>query len=201
MKFKKLNLENSKIDSFDHDIDLKPSVNIDHLYFLFTNYKKKSRFRNASSKTRAEVTGTTAKPFKQKGTGRARRGTVKSPLLVGGGAAFGPRIHQKSFKLNKKILSSIISNILLKDNVYIVDTNKTPDNTKAFNSVLKDSGLSKGRITLLLTPQDSTLIRIANNISNVDIQLINTVDIHPLLTSSNIIISNSVLTNLVREKR
>ena len=98
------NIDNKKVDQFEvkesvFDTDVK-----EHLFYDVVRYQlAKKRKGNASTKNRAEVTGSGIKPWRQKGTGRARAGSRKSPLWVGGGTVFGPTPRDYEHKLNKKI--------------------------------------------------------------------------------------------------
>jgi len=103
------NIDNKKVDQFE----VKESVfNTDvkeHLFYDVVRYQlAKKRKGNASTKNRAEVTGSGIKPWRQKGTGRARAGSRKSPLWVGGGTVFGPTPRAYEHKLNKKVLKTAL---------------------------------------------------------------------------------------------
>ena len=77
-------------------------VNEDLIWYAINNELANKRQGNASTKTRAEIHGSNARPFRQKGTGRARRGDKKSPILVGGGTIFGPKPRDYSYSIAKK---------------------------------------------------------------------------------------------------
>jgi len=103
------NIDNKKVDQFEvkesvFDTDVK-----EHLFYDVIRYQlDKKRKGNASTKNRAEVTGSGIKPWRQKGTGRARAGSRKSPLWVGGGTVFGPTPRSYEHKLNKKVMKSAL---------------------------------------------------------------------------------------------
>ena len=103
------NIDNKKVDQFEvketvFDTDVK-----EHLFYDVVRYQlAKKRKGNASTKNRAEVTGSGIKPWRQKGTGRARAGSRKSPLWVGGGTVFGPTPRDYEHKLNKKVLKTAL---------------------------------------------------------------------------------------------
>lgn len=85
------------------------SENLSHILYLVNNYQNHQKWqKSACTKTRSEVRGGGAKPYKQKGTGRARRGTNRSPLRVGGGVIFGPKPIKRKMKINKDIIRSAI---------------------------------------------------------------------------------------------
>lgn len=103
------NIDNKKVDQFEvkesvFDTDVK-----EHLFYDVVRYQlAKKRKGNASTKNRAEVTGSGIKPWRQKGTGRARAGSRKSPLWVGGGTVFGPKPRGYEHKVNKKVLKTAL---------------------------------------------------------------------------------------------
>ena len=87
-------------------------VNEDVIYYAITNELANKRVGTACTKDRSEVHGSNAKPYKQKGTGRARRGDKKSPLVRGGGVVFGPKPRDFSFRLPKKVKRLAMKSIL-----------------------------------------------------------------------------------------
>ena len=87
-------------------------VNEDVIYYAITNELANARVGTACTKDRSEVHGSNAKPYKQKGTGRARRGDKKSPLLRGGGVIFGPKPRDFSYSLPKKVKRLAMKSIL-----------------------------------------------------------------------------------------
>ena len=87
-------------------------VNEDVIWYAINNELANKRQGNASTKTRAEVHGSNARPYRQKGTGRARRGDKKSPILVGGGITFGPKPRDYSYSMPKKAKRLAIKSIL-----------------------------------------------------------------------------------------
>ena len=87
-------------------------VNEDVIYYAINNELANLRVGTACTKGRAEVNGSNAKPYKQKGTGRARRGDKKSPILVGGGVIFGPKPRDYSYALPKKVKRLAMKTIL-----------------------------------------------------------------------------------------
>ena len=102
-------IDNKKVDQFEvkesvFDTDIK-----EHLFYDVVRYQlAKKRKGNASTKNRSEVAGSGIKPWRQKGTGRARAGSRKSPLWVGGGTVFGPTPRDYEHKVNKKVLKSAL---------------------------------------------------------------------------------------------
>jgi len=120
-------------------------VNEDVIWYAINNELANMRQGNASTKGRAEVHGSNAKPYKQKGTGRARRGDKKSPLLVGGGVVFGPKPRDYSYSIPRKAkrlaIKSILSQKAQNDALKIIeDFSVASGKTRDLAAILKNFG-------------------------------------------------------------
>ncbi len=138
------------------------------IYHAIRNELANLRQGTASTKTRSEVRGSRRKLWKQKGTGRARMGTRQSPLWVGGGAAFGPRPRDYSYKMPRKLKRLAFKSILsLKnqgDNLVVVEDFEAENGkTKNLASVLKNL-VREERTVLILRDEDKLLKRAGRNI-------------------------------------
>lgn len=160
-------------------------VNDDVIYYAITNENANMRQGTACTKTRAQVSGSNAKPYKQKGTGNARRGDKKSPLLVGGGTIFGPKPRDYSYSMPKKAkrlaMKSILSLQAQSDRLFViedfkVDSGKTKDLIKildAMSAVTKATDGTEGkkrvmpRTVIILKDDDNMTKRAGKNIHNV----------------------------------
>ena len=125
-----------------------------------------------ATKNRALVSGGGRKPWKQKGRGVARAGTIRSPLWKGGGTIFGPESHSYNHKLSKKmsLLSrkSVLSSKVNENNLIIVDNFALESHkTSQFFSILKSLKLERKKITLLITGKNNNLEKAIMNLSNV----------------------------------
>jgi len=144
---------------------------------------------NASTKTKAFVSGGGKKPFKQKGTGRARQGSTRSPLMPGGGTAHGPQTRSFEQKINKKSMKLAISSILLnKSNegaLFLVDKFETDGKTKNLFSLLEKANLSESLI-VCSSPLD-LVIRAARNLPKSKAVFVGGLSPYDLLKYSNVI--------------
>lgn len=139
------------------------------------NYQANQRAGTAHTKDRSDVTGSTAKLFRQKGTGRARAGSAKSPTRYGGGTTFGPKTRDHSYAMPRKArraaLLSALSDRAGAGDVLVVDgfTTDTP-RTKDFKTLIAGMGLSEGRekILLVLDEYDLDICKSARNLRNLD---------------------------------
>jgi large subunit ribosomal protein L4 len=132
----------------------------------------KRRSGSASTKTRAEVSGGGKKPWRQKGTGRARAGSNRSPIWTGGGTTFGPRPRSYAFSLPKKVRSSALKSVLtfkLKENrLTVIDKIELEaPKTKLFAQIVTEMGWD-GVKTLFITPEkDENLLRSSRNLHKI----------------------------------
>tara|TARA_Y100001968_G_C19299208_1_gene688194 strand:+ start:130 stop:759 length:630 start_codon:yes stop_codon:yes gene_type:complete len=159
-----------KIDLNEKVFGIEPN---DHSVYLAINSEMASiRQGTHSSKTRSEVAGSGAKPWRQKGTGRARVGSIRNPSRVHGSKAFGPKPHKYEKKVNKKVKllarKSILSQKVLDKNLLVVDEilMESP-NTKEFVSLLKNLKIFGKKITVLIDSLDEKLYLSSRNIKDV----------------------------------
>tara|TARA_B100000900_G_C20549174_1_gene703966 strand:+ start:977 stop:1606 length:630 start_codon:yes stop_codon:yes gene_type:complete len=128
-----------------------------------------------SAKNRAMVNGGGKKPWKQKGRGVARAGTIRSPLWKGGGTVFGPKPHSYSHKLSKKLSKlarkSVLSNKLSDGNLLVIDNIKLEDHkTSAFFTILKKLNLADKKLTILIADNGNRNLDMASrNLRNVNL--------------------------------
>ncbi len=175
-------------------------VNDDVIYYAITNELANRRVGTACTKTRAEVHGSNAKPFKQKGTGNARRGDKKSPLMVGGGTIFGPKPRDFSYSIPKKekrlAMKSILSAHAQGDRLtvvedFTVESGKTKDLVTILNNFAKDE-----RTVLILKDDDKMIKRAGRNIPNLSFLSYNRLEAHTLYYGRKIIVLESAVKNL-----
>lgn len=175
-------------------------VNEDVIYYAINNELANKRVGTACTKGRAEVHGSNAKPYKQKGTGNARRGDKKSPLLRGGGVIFGPKPRDFSYELPKKVkrlaMKSILSEKAQSDRLTIVEdftveSGKTKDLISILNHFVKDE-----RTVIVLKDDDSMIKRAGKNIPTLSFLSFNRLRAHDLFYGRKIIMLESAAKNL-----
>jgi large subunit ribosomal protein L4 len=170
------------------------------IHRVYLSYLKNKRKYIASTKTKSEVRGGGRKPWRQKGTGRARAGSSRSPLWVGGGVSFGPKPRIVTKKINKKerrlaILSSLY---LKKQELHFIDQTffDTFENikTKHILTLLKKLEINENNKVLFILPTSNKSIWLASrNLKNIEITTANCLNIEQILKTKNIILSNSSL--------
>ena len=139
-----------------------------------------------SSKTRAEVSGSGVKPWRQKGTGRARVGSIRNPSRVHGSKAFGPKPHKYDKKVNKKVRQlarrSVLSQKVSENNFIVIDNilPKTPK-TSEFSGLLKNFNLTGEKVTVLTDTMEENLYLGSRNIKNICVVPVQSASTYDLL--------------------
>ena len=149
----------------------------------------------ASTKNRKIVSGGGIKPWKQKGTGRARAGSTRSPIWKGGGTIFGPtneRNYKKDMpkKARKAAIKSVLSHLLKEDRILFVEDFELPSiKTKEMVSIFNNLGVKKGLIVLPTSSLDDKIIKSSRNLMNYKATLVNLLNVVDLLKYEKIIIT------------
>ena len=177
-------------------------VNDDVIYYAITNELANKRVGTACTKTRSEVHGSNAKPYKQKGTGNARRGDKKSPIMVGGGITFGPKPRDFSYSIPKKekrlAMMTILSAHAQGDRLtvvedFTVESGKTKDLVAILNNFAKDE-----RTVLILKDDDAKIKQAARNVKNLTFLAYNRLEAHDLYYGRKVIVLESAVANLTK---
>lgn len=158
-------------------------------------YQANMRQDTAKTKKRDEVSGGGKKPWRQKGTGRARAGSTRSPIWVGGGTVFGPTgVQNHTIKQNRKehnlALRSAWS-LKVKDLV-VVDSIKVEPKTKAVVKMLKDLK-AEGKVLIVLSEDNENLLRAAGNIANAVCTAVDNVSVYDLLYFDKVVLDKATL--------
>ena len=182
-----------EIELSDTIFGMEPNKSVLHQYVV--NYLANQRQGTQSTLTRAEVRGGGIKPWRQKGTGRARQGSIRSPQWIHGGIALGPKPRSYKYSINKKVkriaMKSALSEKVLEGNFTVLDEIAF-DTCKTKNAVALLNAFEVGKKTLIiLADKDDNVIRAANNIPGVKTTLVNTLNPYDLLLCEKIIVSKT----------
>ena len=154
---------------------------------------------NACTKTRGKVRGGGAKPFKQKGTGRARQGSTRSPLMVGGGTAFGPTPRDYTQKINKKMMNTAIKAVLADKlqagKLTVVETLESNGKTKDMFKLLDGKGLLPALV--VTEKKDSPAIKAARNLQWAKSMAVEGFSVYEAVKFENLIIEKAALETLL----
>ena len=158
------------------------------------------RAGTACTKTRGEVSGGGAKPFRQKGTGRARSGSSRSPVWVGGGTIFGPRPRSFAKKVNKKVLQlalkRALSERIVEGDVVVVDAVALPDHkTKNVVAILKNLNLADSTVMMSLPSLEdkAAVVCATGNLSNLVLRKAENVNVYELLRFGKLLFTKDAL--------
>ena len=165
------------------------------LYEVVKMQQASRRAGTASTKNRSHVRGGGKKPWRQKGTGRARAGTIRSPLWTGGGVVFGPLPRNYSYKVNKKVkmsaLRSALSIKLKEDKLLILDNFNLPEiKTKTFVAILKQLDIENA---FIIDDNNINLEKSARNVSFVKILKPEGLNVYDILKYDKLIITQACL--------
>jgi large subunit ribosomal protein L4 len=195
-KFEVVSEKSFEVQEFDLE-----NVEVSHLLHLYNRFVR-CRFRVGTAKTkgRSEISCSGRKPYKQKGTGNARRGRNSSPLRRGGAVAFGPQPRSYAFKMNKKLISKLKQQVfsMVAKKINIISSNSVFSKTKDAQQFL--SNIKASKVLFLCSSEDYNLVKAFQNISNIIIDDIRYVEPELMMTQDSILISESAFQMIVEEK-
>lgn len=180
----------------DNVFSIEPN---DHaIYLEVKHHMANKRQGTHKSKEKGEITGSTRKLKRQKGTGTARFGSIKSPLFKGGGRVFGPEPREYGFKLNKKVRNLARKSALTykaKENGIIILEDFTFENpkTKSFIDLLKNLQLEDKKILMILAENDKNVYLSSRNIQRTKVVNAASISTYDILNANNILIAESSL--------
>ena len=163
------------------------------VHSVLVNYLANQRQGTQSTKTRAEVSGGGRKPWRQKGTGRARQGSIRAPQWIKGGIALGPKPRSYKYTVNKKekrlAIKSVLSSKVLEKELTVVNEIKLKEiKTKEMQKALNNLKV-EGKTLILLPEKNETVQKSARNIEGVKTTLVNTINVYDLLKYKNLVIT------------
>ena len=200
-----------KIDVYDIEgkkvktIELKEEIfgiepNEAIVHSVLVNYLANQRQGTQSTKTRAEVSGGGRKPWRQKGTGRARQGSIRAPHWVGGGVALGPKPRSYNYTVNKKekrlAIKSMLSSKVLENELVVVESLPLKEiKTKEMARILNNLKV-EGKAVILLPEKDEIVQKSARNIEGVKTTLVETINVYDLLKYNKLVVTEDAVKKL-----
>ena len=190
--------EVDKVDLSDNVFGIEPNTVVMHQ--MVVNYLANKRQGTQSALTRAEVSGCGKKPWRQKGTGRARQGSTRSPQWRHGGIVFAPKPRSYRFSVNKKVrrlaMKSAFSSKVLDNDLIVLDSIKLEEfKTKTIAEMLKALGANKK--SLIVIPEvDEKIIRSARNIPGVKTAQVNTLNVYDMMNADKLIILKDTVSKI-----
>ena len=189
-----------KVQLSDDIYGIEPNEHV--MYLAVRQYLADQRQGTHKSKERSELSGSTRKLFRQKGTGGARRGDINSPLLRGGARVFGPKPRDYSFKLNKKVkvlarklaLSSKITDGAIK---VVEDFNFDAIKTKQMVKVLDSFKVNGNRNLFVFAEPNKNVVLSSRNIQRTEVMLARNLSTYDILKAKNIFLTESALQPIV----
>lgn len=203
MKTKLYNIEgkasgNVELNDNIFNVEVKPEV----LHEVYTIISSNQREPWAHTKGKGDVSGGGKKPWKQKGTGRARHGSIRSPLWVGGGVTFGP-VKERNYdrKVNKKAkraaLKMGLSDRASSDAIYVIENyNFSDPKTKTFASLIKNLEAKQKNFLVLTALKDDKVIRMTANLKKVETMRAADLNVYDLLNHQAIIASKEAIAKI-----
>ena len=177
-------------------------INVPLMHEMVKNYLANQRHGTQSTLTRSEVSGGGKKPWRQKGTGRARQGSTRSPQWTHGGIALGPKPRSYRYSVNKKAkrvaMKSALSAKVAEGNLIVLDTLAFDEiKTKNMVNVLKALNVTEKALVVMPAP-DATVIKSARNIEGVKTACVNTLNVYDIVKHDKFIITKEAV-NKVEE--
>ncbi len=195
------NVSHDKVGTVDLDASVFSTEVKEHLFHMVVRHQLAGRRQGThSTKRRAEVAGGGRKPFKQKGTGRARQGSTRAPHYAGGGVVFGPQPRNHSFSLNKKVrraaLKCALSRRFGEAALFVVDDfNFTEVKTKSFRSFMKAFGVDN---LLVVVPEANEKVSlVSRNIPGVTVLPVAGLNVYDVLRHRNIALTAPAIAPIV----
>lgn len=188
------NIEGKKVS----DIELREEIfgitpNETVVHTVVTNYLANQRQGTQSTKTRAEVSGGGRKPWKQKGTGRARQGSIRAPQWIKGGIALGPKPRSYNYKVNKKerrlAVKSVLSSKILENELLVLDKIELKEiKTKNMVNILNNLKV-EGKVLIVLPEKNDNVQLSSRNIEGVKTSLVSSINTYELLSYNKLILT------------
>lgn len=200
-KIEVLNIKGENVGELELNETLfDANVSEQAVYEVVKNQLANKRQGTQSAKTRAEVRGGGRKPFRQKGTGRARQGSIRAPHYTGGGVVFAPKPRDYSYKVPKKVrrlaLYSVLTSKLRDNELVVIDELKFDDyKTKEAVEILNNVDAAK-KPYVVIAENDAKVYRSFRNIEGADVEKANLINVYDLLRHDKLVITKDAIAKL-----
>ncbi|MDO4476777.1 MAG: 50S ribosomal protein L4 [Clostridia bacterium] len=186
------------VELSDSIFGIEPNVSVMH--DVVVNHLANKRQGTQSALTRAEVSGGGKKPWRQKGTGHARQGSIRSPQWRHGGIVFAPKPRDYSYVVNKKVkrlaMKSAFSSKVLDNGIIVLDSLEMPEyKTKSMVNVLDAIG-ANGKSLVVLPEIEDKIIKSSRNIPGVKTSQVNTLNVYDILNARKLVIVKSAISKI-----
>ena len=191
------NIEGKEVGKIDlSDAVFGVEVNEHLVHMAVVQQLANNRQGTQKAKTRSEVSGGGRKPWRQKGTGHARQGSIRAPQWTGGGVVFAPVPRDYSFKLNKKekraALKSALTDKVANAKLIVVDELKFEEiKTKNFAQVMKNLDVNNGLV--VVNENDVNVMMSAKNIADVKMALPNTINVYDIMKAGKVVLTKDAV--------
>lgn len=200
-KIQMINIEGNPVSEIEvNDNIFNCDVNEHVVYLVVKNILANRRQGTHSAKTRSEVRGGGRKPWRQKGTGRARQGPIRSPQFRGGGVVFAKKPRDYSYTTPKKVrrlaLKSVLTSKLQDSEIIVLDKLELNEiKTKTVVNILKDIKADK-KALIVINDKNENIIRSARNIEGVKTEFVKNINVYDLLKYNSLVITKDALDTL-----
>ena len=194
------NMEGKEVGTIElNDAVFGVEVNEHLVHMAVVQQLANNRQGTQKAKTRAEVSGGGRKPWRQKGTGHARQGSIRAPQWKGGGVVFAPVPRDYSFKMNRKekqaALKSVLSDKVAGGNLIVVDALKFDEiKTKNFVNVMNNLKVVKGLV--VLAENDQNVVMSGKNVADVNTTLVNEINVYDVLNAKTLVLTKDAVNKI-----
>ena len=194
------NMEGKEVGTIElNDAVFGVTVNEHLVHMAVVQQLANNRQGTQKAKTRSEVSGGGRKPWRQKGTGHARQGSIRAPQWTGGGVVFAPVPRDYSFKLNKKekraALKSALTSKVQDSKLIVVDELKFDEiKTKNFANVMNNLKVEKGLV--VIAENDANVVMSARNLADVNTTLVNTINVYDVMKANTVVLTKDAVAKI-----
>ncbi|MBQ6095496.1 MAG: 50S ribosomal protein L4 [Lachnospiraceae bacterium] len=194
------NMEGKEVGTIElNDAVFGAQVNEHLVHMAVVQQLANNRQGTQKAKTRAEVSGGGIKPWRQKGTGHARQGSIRAPQWKGGGVVFAPVPRDYSFKMNRKekqaALKSVLTDKVQGGNLIVLDELKFDEiKTKNFVNVMNNLKVVSGLV--VLAENDKNVVMSARNVENVNTSLVNAINVYDILNAKTLVLTKDAVSKI-----